>query len=211
MSDIKFIDTVKNQVAARVKQIDDKKEALYINTQKLKVKNAEIEETSSAYACSFEEKEFSKLRELKKEKEQLVYIIDVLEDQIGLMKIPAVKLDNEDVKAQVNNYIVEELKVKEALEEIDNFRLAYLQKIDNYLEITNQLKSTRSDIDSISEYMTSETKATIYETLRPYSNVITRYINSGGGYKWDLFNVPGTQEKGLELQTQTHTIFGGMK
>ena len=207
MSNIQFIDTVKNQVAARDKQIDDKKQAIIIQTDKLKEKEKQITATELLYKSNFEERYYSQLVQQKKDKEQMVYIIDVLEDQLNLMGIPVVQLDNEEVKKQISTYITE-TQLKEAMEEVDKYKVLYLEKVNNYLQTIDQMVKTREDINSIGEYMTSDIKAVIVPALQICSDDMKKYNQTqfAVGGQWDIFNMCINNITGIELKAKSEII-----
>ena len=207
MSNIQFIDTVKNKVAARVKQIDDKKQTIIIQTDKLKEKEKQITATELLYKSNFEERYYSQLVQQKKDKEQIVYIIDVLEDQLNLMGIPVVQLDNEEVKKQIITY-VEETHLKEAIEEVNKYKVLYLEKINNYLQTIDQMVETREDINSIGEYMTPETKAVIVPALQICHEDMKKYNQTqfAVGGQWELFDMTTNNNLGIELKAKSEII-----
>lgn len=208
MSNIKFIDTVKNQVATRVKQIDDKKQAIIIQTDKLKEKEKQITATELLYKSNFEEQYYSKSLQQKKEKEQVISIIDTLEHQLNLMGMPVVELDSEEVKKQIFAYVTEETHLKEAIEEVDKYKALYLEKVNNYLQTIEQMVATREDINSIGEYMTPETKAVIVPALQICSDDMKKYnqtIFAVGG-QWDIFDMSNNNNLGIELKAKSEII-----
>lgn len=212
---MKFIDELLNHKNIRTKRILDKQKSLVEANSKLAEKQEEIRTNETLYKENFNETVFTKLKELKTDKEKLQYTVEGLTEQLDLMDIGELKQDPTQVIADIDEYVSEKLQIKEAFEAIDEQRKIYVETVKRFMAKVGQLQTTREEMDSLKDYMPKETVKACHDGLRHHYDDITRYnrhIPNSGPFYWEkVFNIPETETSGKELDRRVQYIYSMIK